>query len=99
VYLVDDHRLFLSGVRSELDEAVEIVGEATTVADAVAGIRAVEPDVVVLDVHLPDGGGVAILEQVVPEHPDVRFLALSVSDAPEDVIAVVGGGAGRERTN
>jgi DNA-binding NarL/FixJ family response regulator len=93
VYLVDDHRLFLSGVRSELDDAVEIVGEATTVADAVAGIRAVEPDVVLLDVHLPDGGGVAILEQVVPEHPDVRFLALSVSDAPEDVIAVVRAGA------
>ncbi|MBW3664768.1 MAG: response regulator transcription factor [Actinobacteria bacterium] len=93
VYLVDDHRLFLSGVRSELDAAVEIVGEATTVADAVAGIRAVRPDVVLLDVHLPDGGGVAILQQVVPEHPDVRFLALSVSDAPEDVIAVVRAGA------
>ena len=93
VFLVDDHRLFLSGVRSELDERFDLVGEAGTVSDAVAGIVASNPDVVLLDVHMPDGGGAAILAAVAKERPDVRFLALSVSDAAEDVIAVIRAGA------
>jgi DNA-binding NarL/FixJ family response regulator len=93
VFLVDDHRLFLSGVRTELGEGVEVVGEAADVDAAVAGIRAAQPDVVLLDVHMPGGGGRAVIEAVAPVLPDVRFLALSVSDAPEDVIAVVRAGA------
>jgi DNA-binding NarL/FixJ family response regulator len=93
VFVVDDHVLVRSGVRSELGDAVEIVGEAADVAAAVVGIRSLEPDVVLLDVHLPGGGGRAVLDAVLPTHPGVRFLALSVSDAAEDVIAVIRGGA------
>ena len=93
VFLVDDHRLFLSGVRSELDARFELVGEAETVADAIAGIVASDPDVVLLDVHMPDGGGAAVIAAAGPQRPDVRFLALSVSDAAEDVIAVIRAGA------
>jgi DNA-binding NarL/FixJ family response regulator len=93
VYLVDDHRLFLSGVRSELRGHVELVGEATDVASAVEGITASRPEVVLLDVHLPDGGGLAVIERVRAGRPEVRFLALSVSDAAEDVIAVIRAGA------
>jgi DNA-binding NarL/FixJ family response regulator len=93
VVLVDDHELFLSGVRAELGERVEIVGEAGTVADAVPVIREQDPDVVLLDVHLPDGSGDAIINAIAADRPGVRFLALSVSDAPEDVIAVIRAGA------
>jgi DNA-binding NarL/FixJ family response regulator len=93
VFLVDDHALFRSGVRSELGTRVHVVGEAGEVDEAIQGIRATRPDVVLLDVHLPGGGGVAVLEAVARELPDVRFLALSVSDAAGDVIAVVRGGA------
>jgi DNA-binding NarL/FixJ family response regulator len=93
VFLVDDHQFFLSGVRSELGDDFEIVGEAQTVTDAIAGIRGTTPDVVLLDVHMPDGGGRAVLERVATEGPDTRFLALSVSDAAEDVIAIVRAGA------
>src|SRR3954469_22871440 len=93
VFLVDDHRLFLSGVRSELAGRVDIVGEAVDVESAVAGIRRLVPDVVLLDVHLPGGGGKAVLEAIRPAHPQVVFLALSVSDAAEDVIAVIRAGA------
>ena len=93
VVLVDDHELFLSGVRAELGERVEIVGEAGNVADAVPVIREQDPDVVLLDVHLPDGSGDAIINAVSADRPGVRFLALSVSDAPEDVIAVIRAGA------
>ena len=97
VFLVDDHRLFLSGVRSELagrpDVPVEIVGEAVDVESAVEGIRRTEPDVVLLDVHLPGGGGRAVIESVRARQPGVVFLALSVSDAAEDVIAVIRAGA------
>ena len=97
VFLVDDHRLFLSGVRAELggraDVAIEIVGEAVDVESAVEGIRRTAPDVVLLDVHLPGGGGRAVIESVRPQHPGVVFLALSVSDAAEDVIAVIRAGA------
>jgi DNA-binding NarL/FixJ family response regulator len=93
VFIVDDHGLFRSGVRSELGEDVEVVGEADDVAPAIAGIAAALPDVVLLDVHLPGGGGQAVVTALKPEHPEVRFLALSASDAPEDVIAVIRAGA------
>jgi DNA-binding NarL/FixJ family response regulator len=93
VFLVDDHRLFLSGVRSELTGRVDIVGEAVDVESAVAGIRRTEPEVVLLDVHLPGGGGRAVIEAVRSTHPGAVFLALSVSDAAEDVIAVIRAGA------
>jgi DNA-binding NarL/FixJ family response regulator len=85
--------MFRSGVRAELGDAVEIVGEAEDVPQAVAVITATRPDVGLLDVHLPGGGGRAVLQELVTELPDVKFLALSVSDAPEDVISVVRGGA------
>ena len=93
VVLVDDHHLFRAGVRSELGGAVEVLGEAGDVADAVALIDRARPEVVLLDVHLPGGGGRAVIEAVKAVHPDVRFLALSVSDAPEDVISVIRAGA------
>ena len=93
VVLVDDHGLFLAGVRSELGDSVEVVGEAGTVADAVPLIKQLDPHVVLLDVHLPDGKGDAIINAVAPERPGVKFLALSVSDAAEDVIAVIRAGA------
>src|SRR5918997_3938358 len=93
VVLVDDHALFRAGVRSELDWLVDLVGDAATVADAVALIRATEPDVVLLDVHMPDGGGLEVLRQVAAEATATQFLALSVSDAAEDVIAVIRAGA------
>ncbi|HEX6345734.1 response regulator transcription factor [Umezawaea sp.] len=96
VFLVDDHALFRAGVRAELDsisDEIEVVGEAGSVGEAVAGIGHHEPDVVLLDVHMPDGGGAAVLAQVRTALPDVVFLALSVSDAAEDVIAVIRAGA------
>jgi DNA-binding NarL/FixJ family response regulator len=93
VFLVDDHQMFRAGVRSELGDAVELVGEAGDVESAVQGIRATAPEVVLLDVHLPGGGGRAVLETIKPERPEVVFLALSVSDAAEDVIAVIRAGA------
>jgi DNA-binding NarL/FixJ family response regulator len=93
VYLVDDHRLFLSGVKSELEDVVEIVGSASDVDDAIEGIRETNPEVVLLDVHMPGGGGLTVIENVAETHPDVRFLALSVSDAAEDVIAMIRAGA------
>ena len=92
VFIVDDHALFRSGVRSELGDRVEVVGEAEDVEPAIAGITESLPDVVLLDVHLPGGGGQAVVTALKP-HPEVRFLALSASDAPEDVIAVVRAGA------
>ena len=93
VVLVDDHELFRAGVRNELAGLVDIVGEAGTVAEAAPLIRELDPDVVLLDVHLPDGGGEAVIATVAPERPAVKFLALSVSDAAEDVIAVIRAGA------
>jgi DNA-binding NarL/FixJ family response regulator len=93
VFLVDDHAMFRAGVRSELETFVDVVGEAGTVPESIAGITSTVPDVVLLDVHLPDGGGRAVLDAVRPSHPTVRFLALSVSDAAEDVIGLVRGGA------
>ena len=93
VYLVDDHGLFRSGVRSELRGSLTVVGEADDVAPAIDGIAACVPDVVLLDVHLPSGGGQQVVTAVTASHPQVRFLALSASDAPEDVIAVIRSGA------
>jgi DNA-binding NarL/FixJ family response regulator len=93
VVLVDDHALFRAGVRGELGAKVDIVGEAESVAEAVPMIKELDPDVVLLDVHLPDGGGEAVIAGVSQERPGVRFLALSVSDAAEDVIAVIRAGA------
>ena len=93
VFIVDDHRLFLTGVRAELREAFEIVGEAADVDGAVRAIAEAQPDVVLVDVHMPGGGGAAVVEAVGRTHPDVRFLALSASDAAEDVIGVIRSGA------
>lgn len=93
VFLVDDHQLFLSGVRSELKESFEIVGEAQDPEEAIALIPDAAPDVVLLDVHMPGGGGRAVIEAVAKSRPDTKFLALSVSDAAEDVIAVIRAGA------
>jgi len=93
VFVVDDHQLFLSGVRSELEGRVDVVGTATDVDDAIKAINASVPDVVLVDVHMPGGGGGAVIRGVVGVHPEVRFLALSVSDAAEDVIAVIRAGA------
>jgi DNA-binding NarL/FixJ family response regulator len=93
VVLVDDHVLFRAGVRGELGQAVEIVGEAGSVAEAVPLIHELDPDVVLLDVHLGDGGGEGVIAAVAQERPGVKFLALSVSDAAEDVISVIRAGA------
>jgi DNA-binding NarL/FixJ family response regulator len=93
VVLVDDHRMFRTGVRAELGPSVDVVGEAEDVPSALSVIQASLPDVVLLDVHLPGGGGIEVLRQLVPTLPDVRFLALSVSDAAEDVIGVIRAGA------
>jgi DNA-binding NarL/FixJ family response regulator len=93
VVIVDDHELFRAGVRSELDGLVDVVGEAATVDEAVECIREQRPDVVLLDVHMPGGGGPEVLRRVAAERPATRFLALSVSDDPEDVISVIRAGA------
>ncbi|SFT44446.1 two component transcriptional regulator, LuxR family [Geodermatophilus amargosae] len=93
VFLVDDHAMVRAGVRAELGDSVTVVGEAADADAAIAGIRAARPDVVLLDVHLPGGGGRAVLETLRTELPEVRWLALSVSDAAEDVIAVIRAGA------
>ena len=93
VILVDDHGLFRSGVRAELGRQVEVVGEADDVQPAIDLISELLPDVVLLDVHLPGGGGQAVIHAIKATHPRVRFLALSASDAPEDVIAVIRAGA------
>ncbi len=93
VFLVDDHSVFRSGVKAELGSSVSIVGEAGTVAEAVAGITATRPDVVLLDVHMPDGGGLAVIRKVLDAGVETIFLALSVSDAAEDVIAIIRAGA------
>jgi DNA-binding NarL/FixJ family response regulator len=93
VVIVDDHQMFRAGVRVELGDAVEVVADAADVDSAVRLIREVVPDVVLLDVHMPGGGGKAVLEAVSGTHPEVLFLALSVSDAAEDVISVIRAGA------
>jgi DNA-binding NarL/FixJ family response regulator len=93
VVIVDDHRIFRTGVRAELGDMVEVRGEAGTVDEAVRLIADTRPDVVLLDVHMPGGGGVEVIREVAAARPDQRFLALSVSDAAEDVISVIRAGA------
>ena len=93
VFLVDDHDLFRAGVRAEIGGEVEVVGEADEVRAAIDLIREREPAVVLVDVHMKDGGGRAVIEAVRETHPDVKFLALSVSDAAADVVDVVHAGA------
>lgn len=93
VFLVDDHQLFLSGVEAELGDRFDVIGTATDVDDAIERIVARPPDVVLVDVHMPGGGGRAVIEGVRSASPDVLFLALSVSDAPDDVLDVIRAGA------
>jgi DNA-binding NarL/FixJ family response regulator len=93
VVIVDDHHLFRSGVRAELGQELAVVGDAGSVEEAVAVIREQRPDVVLLDVHMPSGGGVEVITRLSNEGTTARFLALSVSDAAEDVIAVIRAGA------
>ncbi|WP_082034423.1 LuxR C-terminal-related transcriptional regulator [Nigerium massiliense] len=93
VVLVDDHAMFRSGVRHDIGPFVTVVGEGEDVATAVEAILRTNPDVVLLDVHLPGGGGVEVIKQVLAQRGDVRFLAVSVSDAAEDVIGVIRAGA------
>jgi DNA-binding NarL/FixJ family response regulator len=93
VFLVDDHQLFLSGVKAELHDDVEVVGTASEVDAAIDMIREREPDVVLVDVHMPAGGGARVIGEVLATNPAVQFLALSVSDSPDDVIATIRAGA------
>jgi DNA-binding NarL/FixJ family response regulator len=93
VFLVDDHQLFLSGVRAELGEEFVVVGSASEVDAAIELIRERDPDVVLVDVHMPAGGGSRVIREVLATNPNARFLALSVSDSPDDVIATIRAGA------
>jgi DNA-binding NarL/FixJ family response regulator len=93
VVVVDDHAMFRTGVKAEIGRAVAVVGEAADAESAIKVILATRPDVVLLDVHLPGGGGVEVLRKVHAQNPDQKFLALSVSDAAEDVIGVIRAGA------
>ncbi|HTE62526.1 MAG TPA: response regulator transcription factor [Solirubrobacteraceae bacterium] len=93
VVIVDDHEIFRAGLKAGLGPTVQVVGEAGTVEAAVPLIKSLDPDVVLLDVHLPDGGGHAVIGAVHGERPGVKFVALSVSDAAEDVVAVIRAGA------
>jgi DNA-binding NarL/FixJ family response regulator len=93
VVLVDDHAMVRAGVRAEIGDEFDIVGEAADVPEAVKVITSTKPDVVLLDVHLPGGDARAVLDSCLNAVPHTRFLALSVSDAPEDVVATVRGGA------
>lgn len=93
VAMVDDHRLFLSGVKAELEGDVEVVSATSDIDEAIDEIRDLDPDVVLVDVHMPGGGGLAVIQNVMETHPEMKFLALSVSDAAEDVIAMIRAGA------
>ncbi len=93
VVIVDDHDLFRAGVRASLGREVEVIAESGDVEGAVRAIEELEPDVVLLDVHMPGGGGVEVIRRVAANRPAIRFLALSVSDAAEDVIALIRAGA------
>jgi DNA-binding NarL/FixJ family response regulator len=93
VLIVDDHELFRSGVRAELEPLLEVAGEAGTVEEAALAIQEQEPDVVLLDVHMPEGGGIEVIRRAAAAGERPTFLALSVSDAAEDVIAVIRAGA------
>ena len=93
IFIVDDHDLFRAGVRAELPDDLQVVGDASNVEAAIEMIRERKPDLVLVDVHMPNGGGRAVIEGVHTTNPDVRFLAISASDAPEDVVATVRAGA------
>jgi DNA-binding NarL/FixJ family response regulator len=93
VVIVDDHAIFRSGVRAELEGLVDVRGDVGSVEEAVRLIGEEHPDVVLLDVHMPGGGGVEVIRRVSEASPAQRFLALSVSDAAEDVIAIIRAGA------
>jgi len=93
VVIVDDHAMFRAGVRAELGDAVEVLAEAADVDEAVAAVVARQPEVVLLDVHLPGGGGADVIRRTHGKAPDTKFLALSVSDAAEDVIGTIRAGA------
>ena len=93
VFLVDDHHIFRVGVKAELAAHVDVIGDASEVEPVIEMIGERLPDVVLIDVHMPGGGGEAVIRGVLPRHPNVRFLALSVSDAPDDVIAIIRAGA------
>ena len=93
VFVVDDHAMFRAGIRSEIADRAWIAGDAGSVTDAIQGILDTTPQVVLLDVHLPDGGGRAVIEEVRAKNDDVQFLALSASDAAEDVIDIIRAGA------
>lgn len=93
VVIVDDHAMFRAGVKHEIGPLVSVVGEGSDVESAVAAVLATTPDVVLLDVHLPGGGGIEVIKQVHEKNPDIKFLAVSVSDAAEDVIGVIRAGA------
>jgi DNA-binding NarL/FixJ family response regulator len=93
VVIVDDHHLFRAGVRAELDGLVDVLGDAAGVEEAVRAILELEPDVVLLDVQMPGGGGAQVIREVARTRPGQCFLALSVSDAAEDVIAIIRAGA------
>jgi DNA-binding NarL/FixJ family response regulator len=93
ISMVDDHRLFLSGVKAELDGSVDVVSASSDIDEAIDAIREHRPDVVLVDVHMPGGGGLAVIQNISETNPDVKFLALSVSDAAEDVIAMIRAGA------
>jgi DNA-binding NarL/FixJ family response regulator len=93
VFIVDDHDLFRAGVKAEVDDDVEVIGEASDVGAAIEMIAERLPDVVLLDVHMPSGGGKAVIEAISDKYPEIAFLALSASDAAEDVVAVVRAGA------
>lgn len=93
VFLVDDHELFLTGVRTELQAHVDVVGWASDVDEAISAIQTLQPEVVLVDVHMPGGGGLAVVTNVAESNADIRFLALSVSDKAEDVIAMIRAGA------
>jgi DNA-binding NarL/FixJ family response regulator len=93
VVIVDDHAMFRTGVRAEIADRVNVLGEADDVDSAVVAVLTHRPDVVLLDVHLPGGGGVEVMRRIGTQVPETRFLALSVSDAAEDVIGTIRGGA------
>jgi DNA-binding NarL/FixJ family response regulator len=93
VVIVDDHAMFRAGVRAELGDGVDVLAEAADVDEAVAAVTAHQPEVVLLDVHLPGGGGADVIRRTTGKAPNTRFLALSVSDAAEDVIGTIRAGA------
>lgn len=92
VFLVDDHDIVRAGMKSVLDERFDVVGEAGDVDSAVEGILDTEPEMVVLDVKLPGGGGAAVIERVQPSLPDVKFMALTVSTSRDDVVQMMKAG-------